>query len=179
MNITLSDGIALGVLAIIFILTIIGQFQNKFVNDIRQKDLLNFLPAWYFFAPTPVTYNVFLVYRVAYEDGQSSVWQQVAFHEQRMWWHCIWNPKKRMNKAFFDLMKDLIDHIRLNRDEHFVAMSLPYLILLNFVSSREHPIAAAQVQFAIMRKESGETDHEVLFVSGYHGLEPHASRGVL
>ena len=158
-------------LAVIFVITCISQFQNKMVDNIRRWDLINFLPAWYFFAPRPITYDLHLLYRDEYTGGEISSWKEVAFSTQRKWWHFVWNPKKRLNKSFFDIFKDLMDHLKIDTKEEFVVMSLPYLLLLDFITNKEHAPFAQRTQFAIIRKEAGETEHQMLFVSFFHNLQ--------
>jgi len=160
----------IAVLIVLFMFTIISQFQNKLVDNIRKRDILNFLPAWYFFAPRPVTYNLYLLYRDEYSNNELSAWKQVEFSTIRKWWHFAWNPKKRLNKSFFDIFKDLMDHIKINSKEEFIVTSLPYLVLLNFITNKEHASFAQRTQFAVIRKEAGMEEHEMLFVSFFHEI---------
>jgi hypothetical protein len=175
---TVIEWITIGFLVVLFVPTVIAQFQNNWVDQIRQRDLANLLPAWYFFAPRPVTYHLYLLYRDEYEDGLVTSWHKVSFSEQRKWWHFIWNPKKRLNKSFFDIFKDLMDHIKINKDEEFIIGSLPYLILLNFVSNQSHDPLAVNTQFAVFKKEAGADEMDLLFLSFVHDLEPEHSKPI-
>jgi hypothetical protein len=158
-------------LVVLFILTVVSQFQGKWVDQIRQRDLFNALPAWYFFAPTPVTYHLLLFYRDEYEDGKVTNWKRLPFSEQRKWWHFLWNPQKRLNKSFFDVFKDLMDHIKISTDQEFLIGSVPYIILLNHISHLYHDPFAVNTQFAIFKKEAGVSDMDLLFLSFVHELE--------
>ena len=170
-SMTIIEVLTICFLVVLFILTIISQFQRKWVDQIRQRDLFNFLPAWYFFAPMPVTYHLLLFYRDEYEDGLVTNWQKLPFSEQRKWWHFLWNPQKRLNKSFFDIFKDLMDHIKISKDEEFLIGSIPYLLLLNYVSKLNHDPLAINTQFAVFKKEAGATEMDLLFLSFVHELE--------
>jgi hypothetical protein len=172
---TISEGLIISFLILLFFLTVISQFQKPWVDYIRQRDIVNFLPAWYFFAPRPVTYHLHILYRDEYEDGFITSWKKVTFSEKRKWWHFVWNPKKRLNKAFFDIFKDLMDHIKISSDEEFIIGSLPYLLLLNFISSLNHDPLAIRTQFAVFKNEAGTTDMDMLFLSFVHELESDTS----
>jgi hypothetical protein len=158
-------------LIILFACTVISQFQHPWVDNIRQRDIFNFLPAWYFFAPRPVTYHLYLLFRDEYENGELTSWKKINFSEQRKRWHFIWNPKKRLNKAFFDIFKDLMDHIKISDNQEFLIGSLPYLLLLNYVSHVPHDPMAINTQFAVCKLEAGSADMELLFLSFAHELE--------
>ncbi|MDA3615677.1 hypothetical protein [Polluticaenibacter yanchengensis] len=168
---TFTEIITISFLMVLFIFTVISQFQNSWVDKIRQRDLFNFLPAWYFFAPRPVTYHLYLFYRDEYEDGSFTAWKRVLFSEKRKWWHFIWNPKKRLNKAFFDIFKDLMDHIKISSEPEFLVGSIPYLLLLTFINKMEHAPFALRTQFAVFKQEADAKDAELLFLSFVHDLE--------
>lgn len=167
---TKTEFIMILILALLLVVTIIVQNDNALTKFLRSKDIINILPAWYFFAPHPVTYNIYLMYRTEYINKQFSNWQEVEFIVGRKWYHSIWNPQKRYNKAFFDLYKGLLEDIEVLKDVDQIHLSVSYLMLLNYVSALNHSLINSRVQFSIITKLVDKDKPEVLFISGFHKI---------
>ena len=174
-TLTKTEFIVVLFLSLLFLITIIVQWDNPLTKFLRSKDTVNILPAWYFFAPHPVTYNIYLMYRTEYVNKQLSNWQQVKFIVDRKWYHFIWNPQKRYNKAFFDLYKGLLEDIEVLKEADQIHLSVSYLMLLNYVSSLNHSLINTRVQFSIITKLVEEEKSEVLFISGFHKIKGNES----
>lgn len=169
-SLTKTELLVILFLFLLLFITTIAQWGNKFSTFLRSKDLINFIPSWYFFAPHPVTYNIRLIYRDEFVGKQQGQWQQAEFATERKWYHFLWNPQKRYNKAFFDIYKGLLEDIEVLQEHHQIHLSVCYLLLLNFINTQKHSPLSIKTQFAILTDYVDGTPPEILFVSGWHQL---------
>lgn len=157
-----------GVLLLWFILSILKYFP--FAKAwIVENDTLSLIPTWNFFAPEPNQADYYLYYRV-FSDYTESHWRMVSFGVKRQWYGFIWNPYRRDRKSFFDICQLLIGTPVTEKNE--VVYTMPYLLLLNHVSTLCKAELGDTVQFAITMIIPSQMNQELstVFISQSHQL---------
>lgn len=142
---------------------------------IRTRDVCGFIPSWHFFAPTPATDDLHLLYRDRLPGGNITRWREIPPGAPPKWFGPVWNPRRRQNKALIDISVELAKTgVSLAGDAAGMQLSLAYIATLNFVSSLPRDYCADGTQFLIMRSKGvGEdVDHHVIFLSPMHSSEP-------
>lgn len=137
----------------------------------RYPTLIRFIPTWSFFAPTPGFHDYQLMYRTILDDGHVEEWQEAhAIHEKRHALCFIWNPEKKFSKSVMDLTQDLMRFCQSIQQKEQILLSIPYLQILNYVTSFKHNINVSRVQFMIL-SSSRMYDYETLFISEAHSVK--------
>lgn len=132
------------------------------------------VPNWSFFAPRPATSDTLLFYRDRYYNSAYSPWRQAELvclrHRLRQ---VFWNPGGRVDKAVADAEAILAQNALRLGDAPLqgLALTVPYLLILNWVCSFPVGAGAAARQFSIVRHSRHGDSMEIVFVSGFHGLE--------
>lgn len=119
---------------------------------LRTHDYAGLLPQWKFFAPIPGRGDFHLLYRDVYEDGVTD-WTEIAVGEERRWWNFLWNPRRRERKAVFDAARELPAYLMPEWREG-APISVPYLILLTYVSAQPRTLTPLRTQFLLMYSEA-------------------------
>lgn len=136
------------------------------------------LPSSRFFAPTPSVHDLHLLYRDHLPDGEVSRWYEVQAAKPTKFICFLWNPGRRHNKALFDVAQHLARQINQHQlSPEAVKLSVPYIMLLNFVSSLPRTGHVAATQFLLMRTDRLEgSEPRQFFVSAVHsvGMGRHA-----
>lgn len=172
----LLTGLAIAVLASWFGITVIAQIP-AFSTRLRALDPASLIPNWSFFAPKPVSFDYHLLYRDELWDLTLTDWTEIPLVEARRWWSFVWNPRRRAKKALFDSCSMLL---RLTKTHPLVGTTLPpslhravpYLILLNYISSLSHPNARG-TQFLVLRTYGPDARPAptVAFMSQFHAVD--------
>ncbi|MET9211664.1 MULTISPECIES: hypothetical protein [unclassified Nocardia] len=152
-----------------------GRLEHWF----RAHDVLGLLPRWHFFAPSPATDDLHLLYRDLSVDGQLAPWREISPRKPAKWLGAVWHPGRRQNKAMIDITLELLkDGLSLNGDTDRIQTTLSYIAMLNFVCSLPRDRRAHATQFLIMRSKGSDDnpDHQVLFVSAMHPGGPAVTR---
>lgn len=127
------------------------------------------IPAWNFFAPFPNTFDYHLLYREI-SNHEVGEWQDLYTLKDKRSMYCfLWNPEKKSIKSFLDIALDLISFSNKVHDNKQVYTSLPYLQLLNYVSSLNHKASSDKIQFLILTNSRAQ-DYQVAFLSDVHPL---------
>jgi hypothetical protein len=152
-------------------LSIVAQIP-KLKARLRNLDVLYLLPEYSFFAPTPAKGDFSLLYRDRKEGGQMGPWHELPLAGRRSISNALWNPGRRNRKATFDICTDLAKHLLGENTPREVQVSVPYLVLLNHVSSVPRGQEAKATQFLIMMSHGAEQEREpsVMYLSAVHGL---------
>lgn len=161
-----------GVLAAWFVLTVIHHLPCKAFDTVRAADKLMLLPRWNFFAPQPGISDFHVLVRDQLVDGSASAWQQLEVPSpRRTVLSSLWHPGKRGPKALFDTVTTLLV-MTSNRsiEARLVPFSLPYLMLLNAVSSLPRSPFTVGRQFMLVKTDGLGAWPDVLFVSNVHEL---------
>lgn len=163
------DSIIVSLLAVYFIITI-GYHFDRTNWVVRNFDFFGLVPKWNFFAPTPGVNNLYLLYRLQYEDGTIGEWKALFELDQfRSHWTFIWNPNRRLKKTLFDLIATLIMEDASSEEKQArLKMSIPYLLILNHLSTYKTE-ASCGVQFLIMENYDQDPSY-ALFTSELHAL---------
>jgi len=141
--------LACGVLGTWFAVSVVFQFPLKRINQWRDLDPFGLIPHWSFFAPQPAVTDVHLLYRDQLADGTFTAWTEIPLLEPRRWWHAVWNPSKREKKALFDLATATAV-IASQATPKALQVCVPYLLLLNYVSTLPRPPGGRATQFVLM-----------------------------
>jgi len=139
---------------------------------IGRVDRFALIPRWGFFAPTPGVHNFYLLYRIRFNDGTVGEWVSIfGLDKFRSQWTAIWNPDRRTKKAVFDLAGILV---RERADDEqaraLIQLSIPYLLILNYISGLSSSSGVNAVQFLVMENLQDGSAYPV-FVSALHSLE--------
>lgn len=145
-----------------------GQISSSFTQRLRRFDLCGLIPYWAFFAPVPGTADYFLLYRDQLLDDSLTSWQELPLCDSRQPWHCFWNPGKREKKALFDLTTALLRETQMDSVEA-AQFSVPYLILLAYVSGLPRAYVGRGTQFLLMMANAGG-EPKPIFTSAVHAL---------
>lgn len=158
--------------------SVVAQLPGSVARRLRSHDPMGLLPSWSFFAPRPVRTDSHLLYRHILGSGVVTDWTE-AFVWRPSVTRWIWNPDRRAEKA----ISDASSHLVRRADLAGVQWSVPYLLLLNYVSGLPRTTDAAAVQYTLLGSFGHRDEHEpfVRFVSDCHPLEgcAHAGRHVL
>jgi hypothetical protein len=149
-------------------------FVERHVGRFATRRIWALVPNWSFFAPRPAMTDTLLFYRDRYCNGACSPWRQAELvlleHRFR---RAAWNPGARVDKALADAESLLIqdDPRPGNAFSKGLALTVPYLLLLNWVCS--FPVGAGAVarQFSLVRHSRCGEEIEIVLVSGFHGLD--------
>jgi hypothetical protein len=163
--------VAAVVFAIWLLVTVLSQFDRA--KTLKMLDLFGLIPTWTFFAPNPGTTDYHLLYRDIWRDGQVGHWKEVRLHAGRRLASTLWNPQKRRSKAFFDLVMALVQEAQRQPDEpRLLAVSAPYIVLVNAVNGLPHSRIAQATQFLILQTHGyhAAREPEVAVVSSVHSL---------
>ncbi|WP_442587521.1 hypothetical protein ACSBL2_15860 [Pedobacter sp. AW31-3R] len=157
-----------GIISLWLILSILKYFSFA-KSWIVENDVLSLIPTWNFFAPEPNQTDYYLYYRV-FSAHADSPWRLVSFGAKRKWYGFIWNPYRRDRKSFFDICQLLIGTPVSEKNE--VVYTLPYLLLLNHVSTLCKAEIGDTVQFAISMVIPSQNKEELstAFISMQHVL---------
>lgn len=166
---TPAEGAALLILALFLILSAASQVRTPVENRLRTLDLFNWLPFWNFFAPRPGTLDFHLLYRDQLPDGVLTSWREIPLGQQRRWHDFLWNPRRRLKKALFDAAGG-IKRKSAREDGPDVRITVPYLLLLTYVSGLPRIYPAVKTQFLVMASTpaAAESEPVVLLYSDLH-----------
>ena len=131
--------------------------------------LAGLLPSWNFFAPTPGVYDYAVLYRDRSEAQVLGAWREASSGQAdvRPWRSAVWNPEKFARKARVDLAIEMA-RVVLEQPEEYVKLSIPYLLLLNHVSSLPSDLCTDERQFMIVRLSSVDDAFDPIFISSFH-----------
>ncbi|MDN3505939.1 MAG: hypothetical protein P0S96_01770 [Simkaniaceae bacterium] len=130
--------------------------------------LMVFIPSWSFFAPIPGMHDYNLMFRGITKEGQVLEWDSVfKLRDKRGFFSFFWNPEKKFLKSLMDIAQELLKFSNSVQHRNQICISIPYLLILNFITALNHIENVEKVQFMIL-SNSRLYDYEVLFLS-----EPH------
>jgi hypothetical protein len=163
-----AEWICLGLLGGFLLLSAVCQVRSPVEDRIRQFDLFGWLPFWNFFAPRPGTLDFHLLYRDQISDGTITIWREIPLTHDRRWWNIFWNPGRREKKALFDAALGIRRYSA--RTGGDVRISVPYILLLTYVSGLRRIYPVEKTQFLVMASTPAEphVDPQVLILSEMH-----------
>ncbi|MDS1272282.1 hypothetical protein RIF23_18490 [Lipingzhangella sp. LS1_29] len=158
---------------VMILATVATQHHLSSFNRIQRKDLFFLIPNWRFFAPNPGVYDFHIIYRVR-NDGQISGWRGIDMIANRRSLHTLWHPKRRREKAVFDIANGVA--LVLDKGFDVITRTPDYRLLSNFVAAT---VRADDIngniegyQFALARSAGYEStkDPEIVMVAPYTTL---------
>jgi hypothetical protein len=177
------EGAVVLVLCVWGIATIFYQFRAT-ADAVNKWNYLSLIPKWTFFAPRPKTTD----YHLYYQDrcvGSGTVCDPVAIPlapsgRIASALRFIWNPKKRNTKAVIDITGFITSYKarhrrRIARDVLVLELYVPYLALLNYVSScAQVPTPEYRRRFVVLQTFGYyRTERPVpVLESNFHRVEP-------
>lgn len=169
----LITAICIAILAGWFLISVLAQLNVKAVARLKVHDVFSLIPNWSFFAPRPGTTDYHLLFRDSDATGMWGKWREIPLASRRTLWGALWNPEKRKTKVLSDVVRGLV-RLAQNRGFKDFSLTLPYLAILNYVSSIRRSTSCLQTQFMILQSEGffADGDPQFLFMSNPHNLAP-------
>jgi len=160
----------------LLLITLLSQLRRvPPVVWLKRHDACALIPAWTFFAPNPGTRDVRVLWRQRYHDGLLSPWRETTCPQVGPW-KGLWNPTKRVRKAVTDVSPSVLRRAVNFPDSQLTVISLPYLMIVNHVSSLSGAEMAEARQFMIAYTDGIDgrerLDPRVQFISHWHRVEP-------
>ncbi|NYH79919.1 hypothetical protein FHR84_003268 [Actinopolyspora biskrensis] len=125
------------------------------------------LPDWCFFAPEPAQHDYRLLYRVVDIRGAVSAWRWESGIAERRWYHALWCPQRRSDKALFDACAEFLEETAAEPRRAVRAPAHTALRELTRDRVRHHEDLRTQAfQFALVRCPGyAELEPEFLYLS--------------
>jgi hypothetical protein len=144
------------VLSTWIVATLASQFNHPWSRQLALHDPLRLLPRWTFFAPRPGTTDYSIIYREIGEDDSPAQFVELVIPTRTLR-SALFNPYKRQRKTLHDLANSL-GRLQLSDqwNSQTIYMSLPYIALLNFLSSQPGA-KGGRIQFCLMATQ-GRSD---------------------
>jgi hypothetical protein len=142
----------------------------RWATWLKHQDACAVIPTWTFFAPNPGVMDTRVLWREQLADGTVSPWHEVVPpHGGPL--RAIWNPAKRARKAVTDCGPMVVRLVGRNRESPLPLLSLPYLMLVQYIAGRPgSPLSVAR-QFTVVNTQGGDEEDGVfrlLFLSRWH-----------
>lgn len=158
----------------VLVLTALAQRPKlRLVCWLKSHDSFALIPTWTFFAPNPGTTDTRILWRERLLDGSVSQWHEVE-PPTGGFLRAIWNPSKRVRKALTDVGQILTRRASQQPDNRLLLVSMPFLMLLHYVSSLPaSPLVEAR-QFVIVQTfgcDEDENEPRIMLVSNWHALQ--------
>jgi hypothetical protein len=169
---TFATAICILALCAWFVISALAQLNWAKAKKLKSYDAFSLIPNWSFFAPRPGTSDYHLLFRDTDSSGTAGSWQEIPLAGKRTLSGAIWNPQKRRTKTLSDVVRGLV---MLSRDRSLsdYSLTLPYLVILNYVSSLHRAARSGCTQFMILKSEGfySTQDPQFIFLSKEHRLE--------
>ncbi len=138
---------------------------------LKARDIFSLIPNWSFFAPRPGTSDYHLLFRDIDLSGQCGKWRELSLADARTLTGAIWNAPKRSRKVLSDVVRGLV-RLAQDKSRKDFCLTLPYLAILNYVSSLPREDRSVRTQFMILMSHGfiSELDPQFVFMSNVHRL---------
>ena len=150
-------------LCVWFAISALAQLNRGAVKKLKDHDAFSLIPNWSFFAPRPGTSDYHLLFRDTDGAGVGGEWQEIPLAQRRTLLGAVWNPQKRKTKTLSDVVRGLV-LLSQDRSLREYSLTLPYLIILNYVSALSRPERAGWTQFMILKSEGFYSTQEPQFI---------------
>lgn len=170
---SLPGSLTVGLLAIIFVATVLNQLPLRgWLLWVAKIDPWTFLPFWAFFAPKPAYAAISLIYR-DHDASSWGDWKEVSVPEPTVW-RWLWNPGRFERKALHDLTNGLAWISEQGHTTAELRLSSCYVGLLAWVMAQPAGAPGARSrQFAIVEVVGHPDAREVrpVFLSAEHARD--------
>jgi hypothetical protein len=165
--------ILMGFFGVLTVATVIGGLSSSDRPLSSLGALRILVPQWNFFAPAPDVHDYHLLYRDDLGGGRISPWRALTGHlAARRFRASVWNPEKFQQKALFDVVQEMsLVSLEYEDVPASVRLSLPYILLLQYVSAISRSRLSLGTQFLLMRRDPTTEACEVVFLSEFHAVE--------
>ncbi len=155
------------------VISCIAQFSSDRLIFLKQADWFSLIPQWTFFAPIPGTSDYHLMFRDRYISGDYTEFREIDLTSPRKLMHTIWNPDKHNEKILSDVVHTFAQMAGKIESPQLM-FTIPYILILNYVSNTEHVPNANATQFTIVESPSSHSGRTltITFISGLHRLRP-------
>ena len=154
-------------------------WRTRPLQWLKTRDAFALIPSWTFFAPNPGVEDTRILWRERFFDGSTSPWHELAAPRGGLV-RAVWNPEKRARKAITDTGPALARRIGKQPKNKLILLSIPYLMLLSYVTSQPRSPLGEARQFMVVRTKGADQDEEseprVILVSHWHAIDE-SSRG--
>lgn len=152
--------------------TLIYAFPGGDKHLVRLGVFSLFIPKWNFFAPIPGMEDYYLLFRDQWIGGVIGNWKEIPdFNYPRNWASFLWNPKKIEKKILFDLVQEIgRESQSVGNKKDFLQLSIPYLLILNYISCLPRNFSTNTTQFIVLKKSSVNNTIEPYFISAWHKI---------
>ncbi len=167
-----SLGIFACVAVSIWLLATLAYQYGPIQMAVERRTPFKLFPSWAFFAPNPAYHDYHLVARELRGNGKLGPCTPIGSFSDRRLIHLIWNPDKRPQRILQDAMQSIKRIRKWSTSDQVVQCSLPYLLLLHYVTTQyQWDSDAVAIQFAVV-ETSGRDGKRVWisFLSGFHRL---------
>lgn len=168
----------IGILGIFTGLSIFYQFKDKIHREKIQKwNKGGLLPYYSFFAPSPLTSDYRVIYRIT-NNGNPADFKEFVIHTSKTWYQGLFNSFKYYNKGLIDLCRMLPkEYQKLEKDlKNLIQISPNYIGILNAIIGTIKPQDRydenKEIEFAIVKTQdtTADRDMSVVFRSFKHKL---------
>lgn len=158
-------------LAVWFLVSALSQLNVRLLKPLKDRDIFSLIPNWSFFAPRPGTSDYHLLFRDVDSRGEYSKWRELSLSDDRTLSGAIWNAQKRNRKVLSDVVRGLV-RLAQDKSRKDFSLTLPYLAILNYVSSLPRSNREVNTQFMILLSHGFFTDKDpqFVFMSNVHRL---------
>jgi hypothetical protein len=159
-------------LTIWWVISLCGQCKSGFMTRLRAQDVFHLIPNWRFFAPVPARRDYHLEYRTRSRAGRISSYRRIEFLRERDWVTTLWNPSKRLRKAFNTSVRRIV-RCRSRFGERASLRCVAYLRLLNYLQSITADPNGYALQFRIVSAADFASDPRIqlTFRSEWHLID--------
>jgi hypothetical protein len=148
----------------------------RWARWLKRRDACAYIPRWTFFAPTPWTKDIRLLWREQLTDGSVSPWRELV-PPIRGRGRVVWNTRRRARKGVIDCGLMIVRLLAGDRKSPLSELSLPYLMVAQHVASLPGSALSVARQFTLVSTQGADDDDgplHVLCVSSWH-RQPKAS----
>jgi hypothetical protein len=143
----------------------------RWASWLKNHDACAYIPTWTFFAPNPGVNDARVLWREQLADGSISPWHEVVPPNSSLL-RALWNPTKRARKAVTDCGPMVVRLVSRNKGSKLPMLSLPYLMLVQFISGLPgSPLGIAR-QFTVINTQGADdrddSHFQLLFISHWH-----------
>jgi hypothetical protein len=167
--------------AVGLLITALSQPKRKLrlIAWLKIRDVFALIPTWTFFAPNPGVSDTRLLWRERWVDGGVSVWHE-SDPPITGYVRAVWNPRKRVRKAITDVGPLFARRVGSDPKSMLPLVSLPFLMMLAYVSSRPGSQLVSSRQFVVVQTQGPDrvgVKPNLLVLSNWHALTPETEAG--
>jgi hypothetical protein len=165
---TIASAVTFSALLVVTAATQARRF--RWTRWLKRHDACAYIPRWTFFAPTPWTSDIRLLWREQLTDGTVSTWSEFV-PPSSGFGRAVWNPRRRVRKGAIDCGPIIVRAMASDRHSPLSVLSLPYLMVVQHVAGLPGSALSVARQFTVVNTNGADDDEgalRVLCVSNWH-----------